>query len=341
MRHARRAAIVTMMVVLPLLASPGAAVALARAGGSVSGGAQAPSSPQAGGSEYGVATLALATRPRPMVSSLSVPSSAAAGRPPRVTLRIDEVGVATVNAQLVLVNLTLHQRALAVSLGWIHTGRTVVVRWPRGATLGPGSYQVSLRAHDHRGGALLRRAQSSGGASLKVLASAEPSPAALPNRAPTPPGSPAPAQSVSGAVFPVQGPHSFGDAANRFGAGRAGHTHQGQDVLAGEGLPVVAPLAGTILRTGYQAASAGYYAVEHTGDGFDFFFAHCESGSLAVQAGTAVLAGQALCKVGQTGDATGPHLHFEMWVGGWQAPGGYPIDPLPYLQAWDQGASGA
>ena len=97
----------------------------------------------------------------------------------------------------------------------------------------------------------------------------------------------------------------------------------------------MAPLAGTILTTSYQAEGAGYYAVEQTGVGFDFMFAHCMASSLAVSTGQAVTPGQALCKAGQTGDATAPHLDFEIWVGGWQAPGGEPIDPLPYLQAWE------
>jgi murein DD-endopeptidase MepM/ murein hydrolase activator NlpD len=153
-------------------------------------------------------------------------------------------------------------------------------------------------------------------------------------------GVPTPAQTVGeAAVFPVSGPHSFGDAANRFGAGRVGHIHQGQDVLASEGLTVVAPLAGTIITTGYQAGGAGWYVAEHLGDGLDFFYAHCQAGSLAVGTGDAVRAGQALCKVGQTGDATGPHLHFEIWIGGWQAAGGHPIDPLPYLEAWEAAGS--
>jgi murein DD-endopeptidase MepM/ murein hydrolase activator NlpD len=154
-------------------------------------------------------------------------------------------------------------------------------------------------------------------------------------------GVPSPAQTAGeGAVFPVLGPHSFGDAANRFGAPRAGYTHQGQDVLASEGLTVVAPLAGTILTTAYQAGGAGWYAAEHTLDGLDFFYAHCQAGSLAVSAEEAVHAGQVLCKIGQTGDATAPHLHFEVWIGGWRAAGGYPIDPLPYLEAWDHAAGG-
>jgi murein DD-endopeptidase MepM/ murein hydrolase activator NlpD len=165
---------------------------------------------------------------------------------------------------------------------------------------------------------------------------------------PTPPvesgstaGVPSPTQTAGeGAVFPVIGPHSFGDAANRFGAGRVGHIHEGQDVLASEGLTVVAPLAGTIITTAYQAGAAGWYAAEHTIDGLDFFYAHCQAGSLTVSTGEAVSAGQALCKVGQTGDATGPHLHLEIWVGGWQAAGGHPIDPLPYLEAWDHAAGG-
>jgi murein DD-endopeptidase MepM/ murein hydrolase activator NlpD len=141
-------------------------------------------------------------------------------------------------------------------------------------------------------------------------------------------------------VFPVQGAHNFGGPENLFGAPRNGYLHQGQDILTAEGTPVVAPLAGTILTTSYQASGAGYYAVEQSDVGFDFMFAHCEPASLLVSTGQAVAAGQGLCKAGQTGDATVPHLDFEMWVGGWQAVGGEPIDPLPYLQAWEQeGAS--
>lgn len=163
-----------------------------------------------------------------------------------------------------------------------------------------------------------------------------PRPAPAPSPTPaTPPGLPTPAQTVSeGAVFPVAGPHSFGGPENRFGAPRSGHVHEGQDILAAEGLPDVAPLVGTIITTGYQAGGAGWYVAEHTAS-FDLFFAHCQAGSVAVAAGQIVSAGTTLCKLGATGDATGPHLHFEMWVGGWQAKGGYPIDPLPYLEAWE------
>ena len=64
---------------------------------------------------------------------------------------------------------------------------------------------------------------------------------------------------------------------------------------------------------------------------------HLAAGSLAVSREQAVSARQQLCSAGQTGDATTPHLHFEMWVGGWQASTGHPIDPLPYLEAWDRG----
>jgi murein DD-endopeptidase MepM/ murein hydrolase activator NlpD len=270
------------------------------------------------------------------VSRLSVPGSTSVGRPPRVTLRIDEKGVGTVRVRVTVNDLSTRKPVIIVDLGWVHTGRVLTVRWPPHARLKPGSYHVSVAANDHHSGTLLRTAHSSGVATLTVTAPVPPPPPApLPPAAPEP-GVLTPAQTAAdGAVFPVAGAHSFGGPENRFGAPRSGHVHEGQDVLTSEGTPVVAPLAGTILTTSYQAGGAGYYAVEHTLAGFDFMFAHCKASSLAVGSGQAVGAGQILCLAGQTGDATTPHLHFEIWVGGWQSPTGHPIDPLAYLEAWD------
>jgi len=311
-------------------------VSSAQAG--TNGGAAAPSAPLSGGSEYGLS--APTSIAHPVVTSLSVPSTSVPGRPPRVTLRIDEAHVDTVSATVAVSDLSTRRAAIVVSLGWVHTGRTLSVSWPRGATLKAGSYHVSVSAHDHHRRSLTRGAHSSGVTALTVAAPT-PAPAPAPAPTPAPPvveaGVPSPAQTVaSGAVFPVAGAHNFGGPDNRYGAPRSGHVHEGQDVLTAEGTPDVAPLAGTITSTSYQAGGAGYYAVEHTDIGFDLVFAHCEASSLAVGAGQAVAAGQALCLAGQTGDATAPHLHFEMWVGGWYAPGGHTIDPLPYLEAWEQ-----
>jgi hypothetical protein len=298
------------------------------------GGSQAPSAPTAGGQEYG---LAVPAQSHPVISLLRVPSSATAGRPPRVTVRLEEKGVATVYLQVRIVDLATRHTAVLADMGWSHTGRTLTLAWPSSAALSSGSYQVRVSAHDHRGANLVRRAHSSGEATLTVTA---PAPTAAPPPAEVEPGVPTPAQTAAaGAVFPVAGTHTFGGPENRFGAPRGNHTHQGQDVMTAEGTPVLAPLAGVVESTSFQESGAGYYVVEHTGVGFDFMFAHCEAGSFAVSARQGVSAGQQLCLAGQTGDATAPHLHFEMWVGGWQAPGGHPIDPLPYLEAWDRAGS--
>ncbi len=299
------------------------------------GGAQAPSAPLSGGSEYG---LASASVPHPVVTSLVVPATSVPGRPPQVTLRIDEPHVATVYATVAINDLSTRRPAVVVNLGSVRTARTLTVRWPRAARLNAGTYHVSVSAHDRQRHSLTRSAHSSGVSTLTVAA---PTPAP----APTPPvtaleaGVPTPAQTLAdGAVFPVAGTHSFGGPENRYGAARSGHIHEGQDVLTAEGTPVVAPLAGTITSTNFQAGGAGYYAVEHTLVGFDLMFAHCMAASLSVSKGQAVTAGQPLCLAGQTGDATAPHLHFEMWVGGWYAAGGHTIDPLAYLEAWEHGA---
>jgi murein DD-endopeptidase MepM/ murein hydrolase activator NlpD len=294
----------------------------------------------------GASPVRAASSPRPVVALLSVPKTAVTGRAPRVSLRIDEPAVASVDVQVSVDALSTHKPVAVANLGWVRTGRTLTVTWPTSATLMPGSYQVSVSAHDRRGMTLKRSARTSGEASLTVDA---PTPAPVASPTPVSPETPAPvpaptaqagvptvAQTVAdGAVFPVAGPHNFGGPENVFGAPRSGYLHQGQDILTTEGTPVVVPLAGTILTTSYQEAGAGYYAVEETAIGFDFMFAHCQASSLAVSTGQDVAAGQALCRAGQTGDATAPHLDFEMWVGGWQAAGGRPINPLPYLEAWE------
>jgi hypothetical protein len=342
MKHARELAPPRVAAIALLLCAAFVLLLLVAAGahaGAV-GGATAPSVPLSGGSEYGISNSA-ANR-RPVVTRLSVPSTAVPGRPPRVTLRIDEPHVGTVNVKVAINNLSTRKPAIVVSMGWVHTGRTLSVSWPRGARLKAGVYHVSVSAHDHHAGSLKRTAHSSGVATLTVAPPvkvvAPPAPVAGVPAAPEP-GVPTPAQTVAdGAVFPVAGSHSFGGPDNRFGAPRSGHVHEGQDILAAEGTPDVAPLAGTITWTAYQASGAGYYAVEHTLIGFDFMFAHCKASSLVVSTGQAVVAGQPICQAGQSGDATGPHLHFEMWVGGWQAAGAHPVDPLPYLEAWEHAA---
>jgi murein DD-endopeptidase MepM/ murein hydrolase activator NlpD len=159
-------------------------------------------------------------------------------------------------------------------------------------------------------------------------------------RAPSrpPAGSTPPPAATARGTFPLVGAYSFGGADARFGAGRAGHIHQGQDVVASSGTPIVAPLAGAILFSGDQPAGAGIYLVLHGDDARDYVFMHIRPHSLLVGIGDLVHAGQQLAQVGATGDATGPHLHFEIWIGGWGTKRGRPIDPLPQLKRWAAGS---
>jgi murein DD-endopeptidase MepM/ murein hydrolase activator NlpD len=345
MGHERKG-LAALLLAAALACSGTSAASAAGPGGSgpaqgVAAGGSASSPRLEGGSEYG-ANGAPALVYRPTVALLSVPASAAPGRPPRVTLRIDEPGAGAVQVRVTVTDLSTRRAVLVVSLGWVRTGRSLTVRWPRGAKLAPGSYHVSLTARDSHSATLLRRAHASGVATLVIAAPSESPPAAQQGgSAGAPAGVPTPAQlAAMGAVFPVGGAHNYGGPENRFGAPRHGYSHQGQDVLTSEGTPVLAPLAGEILTASYQEGGAGYYVAEHTAAGFDFFFAHCMAGSLAVASGQSVAAGALLCRAGQTGDATAPHLHFEIWVGGWRSAGGYPIDPLAYLQALDHTGAG-
>jgi hypothetical protein len=135
-------------------------------------------------------------------------------------------------------------------------------------------------------------------------------------------------------AFPIAGAFDWGGEGSRFGAGRPGHTHQGQDLSAAQGTPVVAPRGGLVESVQYQAEGAGHYIVLDADDeDHDYVFMHLKTGSILVEEGDRVRTGEVIGEVGNTGSSTGPHLHFEIWVGGWYA-GGEPIDPLPLLQSW-------
>jgi murein DD-endopeptidase MepM/ murein hydrolase activator NlpD len=135
-------------------------------------------------------------------------------------------------------------------------------------------------------------------------------------------------------TFPILGAHDYGSSGNRFGAGRSGHTHQGQDVLAECGTPLVAARGGKVQYSGYEGAAGNYLVIDGKGTPYDTAYMHLAEPS-PLHTGDIVRTGQPIGIVGDTGDATACHLHFELWTGpGWYE-GGSPVDPLPYLKKWD------
>jgi murein DD-endopeptidase MepM/ murein hydrolase activator NlpD len=133
----------------------------------------------------------------------------------------------------------------------------------------------------------------------------------------------------SDGVFPVRGKHTYGDG---IGAGRG---HQGQDILARCGKRVVAAQRGRVAYRDYQGAAGNYVVIDGAGRRADEVYMHLQRRA-SVRKGERVEAGDPLGRVGDTGDATACHLHFEMWSEpGWYK-GGRVIDPRPSLKRWDR-----
>jgi murein DD-endopeptidase MepM/ murein hydrolase activator NlpD len=129
--------------------------------------------------------------------------------------------------------------------------------------------------------------------------------------------------------FPLQAHHTYGDG---FGAGRG---HQGQDVMTRCGVPIHAVRGGRVQANTYQSAAGNYLVVDGKGTRVDTFYAHLIRRS-PLRKGARVRTGQVIGNVGQTGDATACHLHFEIWTApGWYEGG----DPMPsvgtLLHRWD------
>ncbi len=130
--------------------------------------------------------------------------------------------------------------------------------------------------------------------------------------------------------FPVRGGHSYGDG---LGAGRG---HRGVDVFARCGTKLQAARAGKVQYKAYQGSGAGHYLViDGKKDGKDYVYMHLRRASRH-NAGEKVRTGETIGRVGATGNATGCHLHFELWSSpGWYEGGSF-MDPVPKLRAWDR-----
>ena len=135
-------------------------------------------------------------------------------------------------------------------------------------------------------------------------------------------------------IFPVRGRHDFGGENAHFGAGRHGHSHQGQDVFARCGTRLVAARGGVVKFEEYHAAAGHYLVIDGDQTDVDYAYMHLVSAS-PFDVGDRVHTGQQIGQVGDSGNASGCHLHFEMWSApGWYD-GGQPFDPYPLLTAWD------
>lgn len=97
---------------------------------------------------------------------------------------------------------------------------------------------------------------------------------------------------------------------------RWGRMHKGIDIAGGgiHGKSIVAAADGTVVRVSYDTGGYGNYFVIDHGSGYTTLYGHCSS--VSVSNGQSVKKGQVVGKVGNTGRSTGPHLHFEIRVGG-------------------------
>jgi murein DD-endopeptidase MepM/ murein hydrolase activator NlpD len=140
---------------------------------------------------------------------------------------------------------------------------------------------------------------------------------------------------VAGAAAPSLNPQArdamvwplVGAITSQFGWRRlvvnGSNMHNGVDIGGRTGDPIRAATAGTVVAAGWRAGY-GYTVIIADGD-TEYWYAHASA--LLVTGGEVVRAGDVIARVGATGIATGPHLHFEIRVNG------RPIDPLPILEA--------
>jgi murein DD-endopeptidase MepM/ murein hydrolase activator NlpD len=136
---------------------------------------------------------------------------------------------------------------------------------------------------------------------------------------------------ASGPVHPVRSQVDYGDREARFGASRYGHTHEGQDMFAKAGTPLVAVRDATVIDNGNDGGRGNYVAIYSESEDQTYVYLHMLRPS-PLRPGDDVTAGEQVGQMGCTGSCWGTHLHFEVRLG--RGIERKPIDPLPLLQRW-------
>ena len=259
------------------------------------------------------------------LSAASRPQSAHAG--PSVEVQVQSRRAFFDGARPAKVSYVLHADAPARALIELvrSSDETVIANWD-GGEIAPEVPQ-SLTWD----GTIAGRVQPQGRYSFRVSAVSASGLRAVSAHAPLNGADPAEIQFLSH-EFPIRGPHYYGESAARFGGGRG---HQGHDTFAACGTPVVAARGGVVRFKQFHGAAGHYVVIDGVRTGVDYTYMHLRDAAL-VDEGDRVRTDQLVGYVGQTGRASGCHLHFEMWrAPGWYD-GGAPFDPLPALRDWDR-----
>jgi len=138
------------------------------------------------------------------------------------------------------------------------------------------------------------------------------------------------AATPSGAVVAPMRSGTF-QVSSPFGA-RGGSAHQGQDMTAPAGTDIYAATDGVVVASGPASGFGQWIVLDGVvgGQPVSTVYGHMFPEGVLVRTGARVSAGQVIAKVGNAGDSTSPHLHFEVWAGS-RLQGGRVLDPAAWL----------